>query len=192
MAGDILRFGTDGSCLRNPDGPTGWAYVCDDGRYSFGGRTAGTNQIGELMAILTVLRDFPREPLEIQSDSAYAIGCSATWKEGWQRAGYARKSGPIANLGIIREIHRLIDTRGAAVRFVKVKAHLRDESVHPLNVRADELAGRGAREAQAARGDVAETGRWTGPAPATGIRPATAPEPEARAATLDPDDGYLF
>ena len=157
---ETLTFGTDGSCLQNPDGPTGWAYVGQDGRYSFGGRTAGTNQIGELMAILTVLRDFPGRPLEIQSDSAYAIGCSSTWKSGWQRAGYVRKSGPLANLGIIREIHELLDTRGAPTSFVKVKAHLTDETVHPLNVRADELAGRGARAAQLARADVVESGVW--------------------------------
>ena len=160
MSMQSLVFGTDGSCLRNPDGPTGWAYVCQDGRYSFGGCVAGTNQIGELMAILTVLRDFPDQPLEIQSDSAYAIGCSSTWKLGWQRAGYVRKTGPIANLDIIRPIHQLLDTRGAAVVFVKVKAHLVDETVHPLNVRADELAGRGARAARAARADVIESGTW--------------------------------
>ncbi len=155
-----LIFGTDGSCLRNPNGPTGWAYACQDGSYSFGGRAVGTNQIGELMAILTVLRDFQHHPLQIESDSAYAIGCASTWKAGWQRAGYVRKTGPIANLDIIREIHRLIDGRGHPVGFIKVKAHLLDESVHPLNVRADELAGRGARAAQAGRGDVRQTGTW--------------------------------
>lgn len=187
---EILTFGTDGSCLRNPDGPTGWAYICSDGVYSFGGRPAGTNQLAELMAILTVLRDYPDRPIEIQSDSAYAIGCSSTWKSGWQRAGYIRKTGPIANLGIIREIHQLIDTRGAPVRFVKVKAHLRDEAVHPLNVRADELAGRGARAAQAVGGNVVESGCWPiGPAvaaDATVIRPPAAP---LRAATVSAQSG---
>jgi ribonuclease HI len=155
-----LTFGTDGSCLRNPGGATGWAYICEDGSYSFGGRPIGTNQIGELMAIVSVLRDFRRRPLEIQSDSAYAIGCSSTWKAGWQRAGYVRKTGPIANLDIIREIHLLLDTREGPVVFVKVKAHLTDESVHPLNVRADVLAGRAAKAAQTSRCDVAESGSW--------------------------------
>jgi len=182
----ILTFGTDGSCLRNPDGPTGWAYICQDGAYSFGGRPAGTNQIGELMAILTVLRDYPTQPVEIQSDSAYAIGCSSTWKSSWQRAGYVRKTGPIANLAIIREIHQLIDDRGAPVRFVKVKAHLRDETVHPLNVRADELAGRGARAAQLSGGNAVESGRWPVGAAATEVpvspRPALVPAVPAVAA----------
>ncbi len=194
---DHVVVGTDGSCLRNPDGPTGWAYVCQDGVYSIGGTRAGTNQIGELMAILSVLRDFPRQSLEIQSDSAYAIGCCSTWKAGWQRAGYVRKTGPIANLDIIREIHRLIDTRGAPVRFVKVKAHLRDPAVHPLNVRADELAARGARAAQTARADVAERGIWpTGgdaPARAGGVAMSSGRPPSAATAQNQAGgDSYLF
>lgn len=191
----ILTFGTDGSCLKNPDGPTGWAYIRQDGAYSYGGCSSGTNQIGELMAILTVLRDHPDQPVEIQSDSAYAIGCSSTWKVAWQRAGYVRKTGPIANLGIIREIHHLIDSRRAAVRFVKVKAHLRDETVHPLNVRADELAGRGARAAQTTGFDVCEAGVWPGsstaiadPVPAVQSRQSGPAIPEP----LFEETGFLF
>ena len=202
-----LVFGTDGSCLRNPDGPTGWAYICQDGRYAFGGRPAGTNQIGELMAILTVLRDFTVDPLQIQSDSAYAIGCSSTWKGGWQRAGYVRRSGPIANLDLIQEIHTLLDSRVNPVAFVKVKAHLRDETVHPLNVRADELAGRGARAAQQAVAHVAHRGVWpTGQAaviaePLVVPPPVVPPEvartlPSGRAAAaageVPANTGYLF
>ena len=176
MTSGILSVGTDGSCLRNPNGPTGWAYICDDGRYSCGGRVAGTNQIGELMAILAVLRDFTREPLQIQSDSAYAIGCASTWKPGWQRAGYVRKTGPIANLDIIREIHQRLDSRDAEVRFVKVKAHLSDETVHPLNVRATSWPA-GPPEPPRTAGattwsTVAGTqGRARCPAPARSVRP---------------------
>lgn len=211
MTPGMLTIGTDGSCLRNPNGPTGWAYVCDDGRYGAGGRAAGTNQIGELMAILTVLRDFADQPLRIESDSAYAIGCASTWKPGWQRAGYLRKSGPIANLDIIREIHDRLDSRSAEVRFVKVKAHLRDESVHPLNVRADELAGRAARAAQQSRDDFLEHGSWEpgcGPVPGAGpvtdaafspagtvgSTAAASAVPAVRTAVaIDPDDsGMLF
>lgn len=208
-SGQILTFGTDGSCLRNPDGPTGWAYICNDGTFTYGGRPSGTNQIGELMAILTVLRHHREGPLEIQSDSAYAIGCSSTWKAGWQRAGYVRKTGPIANLDIIKEIHHLLDTRTAGVSFVKVKAHLRDESVHPLNVRADELAGRGARAAQSALREVEESGVWparaAGPGPTiprADVPTAEAPRAEdAAAADLRPlardepalpEPGFLF
>lgn len=180
----VLVVGTDGSCLKNPDGPTGWAYVCDNGSFSYGGRPSGTNQIGELMAILTVLRHHPDVDLEIQSDSAYAIGCSSTWKPGWQRARYVRKTGPIANLDIIMAIHQLLDARAASVSFVKVKAHLSDETIHPLNVRADELAGRGARAAQLGRCDVQESGMWpvgaVEPGPVSpAVRPAEVAEPRA-------------
>jgi ribonuclease HI len=185
MTSGVLTVGTDGSCLRNPNGPTGWAYIGDDGRYGCGGRASGTNQVGELMAILMVLRDCAGRPLRIESDSAYAIGCASTWKPGWQRAGYLRKTGPLANLDIIRELHDRLDSHGADVRFVKVKAHLRDESVHPLNVRADELAGRAARAAQSARADFLERGTWhsgVGPVPepntALELDPPPQPSPE--------------
>lgn len=185
MTSALLIVGTDGSCLRNPNGPTGWAYICDDDRYGSGGRAAGTNQIGELMAILTVLRDFADERLQIQSDSAYAIGCSSTWKPAWQGAGYLRKTGPIANLDIIKEIHHRLDTREGPVQFVKVKAHLHDETVHPLNVRADELAGRAARAAQESGAEVSERGWWQ-----AGIGPVPGDRPDGRRlsnAGLGPD-----
>ena len=149
-SGQVLTFGTDGSCLRNPDGPTGWAFICDDGTFAYGGRPSGTNQVGELMAILMVLRHHQEAHLEIQSDSAYAIGCSSTWKTGWQRAGYVRRTGPIANLDIIMEIHDLLDTRPGRVTFVKVKAHLRDESVHPAQ-RPCRRTGRARRAGRAVR-----------------------------------------
>jgi ribonuclease HI len=195
-SGQILTFGTDGSCLRNPDGPTGWAYICDDGTFTYGGRPSGTNQIGELMAILTVLRHHPDQRLEIQSDSAYAIGCSSTWKVGWQRAGYVRKTGPIANLDIIKEIHALLDSRAGTVTFVKVKAHLRDESVHPLNVRADDLAGRGARAAQEARCEVEESGVWPGEsgtvAPGAARSPSRPPVADLEPSPALQETGFLF
>lgn len=194
-SGQTLTFGTDGSCLKNPDGPTGWAFICDDGSFTYGGRPSGTNQIGELMAILTVLRRHPEADLEIQSDSAYAIGCSSTWKSGWQRAGYKRKTGPIANLDIIKEIHELLDGRAGTVTFVKVKAHLSDESVHPLNVRADDLAGRGASAAQTTRGVIEESGTWPiGSSPQTATTRVAAPLRQS-VPDLEPasqETGFLF
>ena len=49
----------------------------DDHGYDAGGATNGTNQIGELCAVLEALRAHPGpEPLLIESDSQYAINCS--------------------------------------------------------------------------------------------------------------------
>lgn len=152
-----LVVGTDGSCVSNP-GPTGWAYVADDGTSACGGLLAGTNNIGELLAVLNALRDFADRPLVIQADSSYTIGCSTTWAAGWARNGWRNsKREVVANVEIVQGIHALMQARrdaGAPVFFQKVKAHLIDRTVWPLNVAADELAG--GASARAARGDVAE------------------------------------
>lgn len=154
--------GTDGSCVTNP-GPTGWAYVAEDGRSACGGLVMGTNNIGELLAVANALRDFPHVPLVIQADSSYTIGCSTTWAAGWARNGWKNsKRETVANVEIVQDIHALMQARrdrDEPVFFQKVKAHLVDLTVWPLNVAADALAGQAS--ARAARGDVAEvrTGR---------------------------------
>lgn len=48
-----------------------------------GGATNGTNQIGELCAVLEALRAHPgSEDLVIETDSQYAINCSTKWVQG--------------------------------------------------------------------------------------------------------------
>jgi ribonuclease HI len=165
---DVMRLeggvvvGTDGSCVSNP-GPTGWAYVADDGTSACGGLVQGTNNIGELLAVENALRDFADRPLVIQADSAYTIGCSTTWASGWARNGWRNsKKEIVANVEIVQTIYALMRARrdtDAPVFFQKVKAHLIDLSVWPLNVAADRLAGEAS--ARAARGDVSEL-RTTG------------------------------
>ncbi|MBC7632910.1 ribonuclease H [Aeromicrobium sp.] len=156
MDGAIV-VGTDGSCMTNP-GPTGWAYVGDDGASACGGVLAGTNNIGELLAVANALRDFADRPLVIQADSSYTIGCSTTWAAGWARNGWKNsKKEIVANVEIVQGIFALMQARrdaSAPVYFQKVKAHLLDLTVWPLNVAADALAGQAS--ARAARGDVTE------------------------------------
>ncbi|WP_019145334.1 ribonuclease H family protein [Aeromicrobium massiliense] len=152
-----IVVGTDGSSVRNP-GPTGWAYVADDGTSACGGLVEGTNNIGELLAVENALRDFAGRPLVLQADSAYTIGCSTTWAAGWARNGWRNsKKEVVANVEIVQAIYALMQERRDSrtpVFFQKVKAHLTDRTVWPLNVAADELAGQAS--ARAARGDVAE------------------------------------
>jgi ribonuclease HI len=160
--GGAIVVGTDGSCVTNP-GPTGWAYVADDGTSACGGLLQGTNNIGELLAVENALRDFADRPLVIQADSSYTIGCSTTWASGWARNGWRNsKKEIVANVEIVQGIYALMQARrdsGAPVFFQKVKAHLTDLSGWPLNVAADTLAGQAS--ARAARGDVTEV-RTTG------------------------------
>ena len=95
-----ITVSTDGSALGNPNGPMGWGWADHDlnaggtpghdhaGDCDAGGATNGTNQIGELCAVLEALRAHPgSEPLVIETDSQYAINCSTKWVHGWKKNG---------------------------------------------------------------------------------------------------------
>ncbi len=76
---------TDGACMRNP-GPTGWAWVGEDGRWAAGSLEDGTNNIGELLAVLNAIRDNADvENLHIQADSMYAINTYQSWMDAHRR-----------------------------------------------------------------------------------------------------------
>jgi len=118
----------------------------------------GTNQIGELLAVVLALTDHPDVPLQIQCDSSYAIGCATTWKQGWQRNHYLNsQKKTVANLEIIQELHRLIDHRSAPLTLVKVKGH--DTSNRwPLNAAVDVVCGSAAVAAQLSGAAVRDSG----------------------------------
>ena len=149
----MITVSTDGSCLRNPGGASGWAWVNHDGTSSSGGLAAGTNQIAELMAVRDAIESHPgAEPLQIESDSQYAIKCASVWVAGWKRKGWRTASGgPVQNLAVVQGIERAIAERAGPVAFTWVRGHVGDE----FNERADVLAGQAARAALAGRGCAA-------------------------------------
>ncbi|NMN00238.1 ribonuclease H [Bifidobacterium sp. DSM 109958] len=144
---------TDGSALGNPNGPMGWAWADHDRNagdgglpghehdahgYDAGGATNGTNQIGELCAVLQALRAHPGpQPLTIETDSQYAINCSTTWVKGWKRNGWKNsQKKPVKNAELIKAIDAEIAKRPGPVRFVWVKGHAGNAG----NELVDELA----------------------------------------------------
>ena len=142
---------TDGSALGNPNGPMGWAWADhekntggnpehrhDEHGYDAGGATNGTNQIGELCAVLEALRAHPGdEPLLIESDSQYAINCSTKWVKGWKRNGWRNsQKKPVKNAQIIKAIDEEIAKRPGSVDFKWVKGHAGNAG----NELVDELA----------------------------------------------------
>lgn len=147
MTDGSLIVGTDGACLGNP-GPTGWAWVDEHGSYHSSGQVVGTNNIGELSAVLDALRDHPEVPhLVIQIDSTYARDCSTTWRAGWERNGMRNsKKQPVANAGIVTDIWAALDSRAGTVKFVKVPGH-DPSNQFPLNTAADILANAAAEQA---------------------------------------------
>lgn len=155
----MITVSTDGSCLRNPGGAIGWAWVDHDGGSAAGGLAVGTNQIAELMAVHEAVLAHPgAEPLRIESDSLYAIKCASVWVSGWRRKGWRTASGgPVQNLALVQGIDRAITERPGAVTFEWVRGH----DGNRFNEEADRLAGIAAREAQAGRPGVT---RVAGPA----------------------------
>ncbi|MBB3036824.1 ribonuclease HI [Hoyosella altamirensis] len=139
----MITVSTDGSCLKNPGGAIGWAWVNHDGPSASGGAGSGTNQIAELTALLEAIVAHPgAEPLVIESDSQYAIKCASEWLPGWKRKGWTTASGsPVKNLGLVQAIDRAIQERPGAVTFTWIRGHTGNHH----NEIADDLAGKAAR-----------------------------------------------
>lgn len=202
-----LTVAVDGSCHLNTtegmNSPTGWAWFAEDGRFAYAGVEDGTNNVGELLAILNVLVEFPDTPLIIQADSAYAIGCSSIWAEGWSRKGWVNsKREVVANLEIVKRIFTLMQARkkdGIPVRFQKVKAHLADTTIWPLNAAVDELAGLASERAKVGLIDVVRNDSATPlpPTEASHVEPsrsvwAGAQAIRGAAAPFSTEQGRLF
>ncbi|KAA0019446.1 ribonuclease H family protein [Antrihabitans cavernicola] len=143
----MIIVSTDGSCLRNPGGAIGWAWVNHVGPSASGGEPVGTNQIAELKAVLQAVLAHPGpEPLLIESDSKYAISCASEWLAGWKRKGWKTASGsPVKNLELIKRLDDAIADRHGPVRFRWVRGHVGNH----FNEMADVLAGEAARAVQA-------------------------------------------
>jgi len=127
----------DGSALGNP-GPAGWAWYVDDSCWRAGGWPHGTNNQGELMAVLDLFRStahVPQEDLLILCDSQYVINCITKWMPGWKRKGWRKADGkPVLNVDLLKDIDQAII--GRKYKFEWVKGH----AGHDLNEAADERA----------------------------------------------------
>ncbi len=132
---------TDGSCLRNPDGPEGYAAVILDrsGQVTeiSGGAPATTNNRMELTAGIEALRRLPDgATVEFYTDSQYLQNAfTKRWLASWKRRGWVTAAGtPVKNQTLWQaleaEIGRLV------VRFHWVKGHAGNE----WNERCDALA----------------------------------------------------
>jgi ribonuclease HI len=126
----------DGSALGNP-GPAGWAWYVDEDRWASGGWPRGTNNMGELMAVLDLLRQTAHvdDDLLVYCDSMYVINIVTQWMAGWKRKGWRKKDGkPVLNVDLVQAID--VAMKGRRVRFEWVKGH----AGHPLNEEADKRA----------------------------------------------------
>jgi len=174
-----LIAAADGSALGNP-GPAGWAWYIDDNRWASGGWPHGTNNMGELTAVLDLLHQTAEvaDELLVYCDSRYVINSITTWMPGWKRKGWRKGDGsPVLNV----EIMKALDTamRGRRVRFEWVKGH----AGHPLNEAADRLAN--------AAAVAFSQGRAADPGPGFG-GPIHSAAPAARPVSVEPDDLFTI
>ena len=176
-----ITAAADGSSLGNP-GPAGWAWYVDEDTWDAGGWPKGTNNLGELTAILRLLEATAEtgEELHILADSQYAINVVSKWRLGWKKRGWTKADKkPIKNLELIQEIDRAME--GRRVTFEWVKGH----AGHRMNERADDLARACAEAYQAGR--TPESGPGFGGGGARVSTSATqANEGEADAPTASP------
>jgi len=131
-----ITAAADGSALGNP-GPNGWAWYIDDDNWAAGGSAHGTNNQGELQAVLELLKATAGtdEKLHIWCDSRYVIDSVTKWMPGWKRKGWRKSDGgPVLNRDLLEGIDEAM--RGRDVQFSWVKGHAGDD----LNEAADERA----------------------------------------------------
>jgi len=130
----MLKIYTDGSCISNPNGPGGWAFVVieEDGyEYYFSDKNAcTTNNRMELTAILEAISSVKEnQECIIFSDSQLTINCAiGKWKRN-------------ANLDLWEEYDKI--SKNKIINFEWVKAH----NGNKYNEIVDELAYKEAKNA---------------------------------------------
>ncbi|MFD1720726.1 ribonuclease H family protein [Amnibacterium endophyticum] len=183
-----ITAAADGSALGNP-GPAGWAWYIDDDRWAAGGWSRGTNNMGELKAVLELLRatEGADDDLLILCDSRYVIDSITKWMPGWKRKGWRKADGqPVLNVDLMQQLDSAL--AGRRYRFEWVKGH----AGHPLNEAADERA-RGAATAYQRGADPDGGPGFGGAAPVGRTAPAAAAPASAPALfEADPDDDRVL
>ena len=138
----------DGSALGNP-GPAGWAWYIDNDHWASGGWTHGTNNMGELKAVLDLFEataSRPEAKLRVYCDSQYVINSLTKWMPGWKKKGWKKSDGkPVLNRDLLEALDQALT--GRDYEFIWVKGH----AGHELNEKADSLANGAARAYQEGR-----------------------------------------
>ncbi len=180
-----ITAAADGSALGNP-GPNGWAWYIDDANWAAGGSPHGTNNQGELQAVLELLRATAAadDNLVIECDSRYVIDSVTKWMPGWKRRGWRKADGaPVLNRELLEGIDEAL--RGREVRFEWVKGH----AGHPLNEAADERANAAAKAYQQQTEPARGPGFRSVPQKAGSLSPSKGPRATENAGPLSLSKG---
>ena len=174
----------DGSAIGNP-GPAGWGWIVDENTWACGGWARGTNNQGELTAVLDLLRQTAHvdEPLHVLCDSQYVINSITKWMAGWKRKGWKKRDGkPVLNVEIMKALDAAIT--GRSVTFEWVRGH----AGHELNEMADRLANSASSAFAKGDGDSLDTGPGYPGAVDSAAGPDPSSPPPARGNTAESAD----
>ncbi len=84
---------------------------------------ATTNNRMELAALIAAYEMLPSDSsATVYSDSQLCVKTVNEWAAGWERRGWRRKSGPIANLELVKKLYSLA-TDHASVTLEWIRAH---------------------------------------------------------------------
>ncbi|WP_314706392.1 ribonuclease HI family protein [Rothia mucilaginosa] len=173
----------DGSALGNP-GPAGWAWYIDDDHWASGGWAHGTNNMGELKAVLDLFEataSRPEAKLRVYCDSQYVINSLTKWMPGWKKKGWKKSDGkPVLNRDLLEALDAAL--AGRDYEFIWVKGH----AGHELNEKADSLANGAARAYQEGREPAHGPGFGVSAEPATAAEPVTVEVPIVNAPAAEP------
>lgn len=172
----------DGSALGNP-GPAGWAWYIDDDHWASGGWAHGTNNMGELKAVLDLFEataSRPEAKLRVYCDSQYVINSLTKWMPGWKKKGWKKSDGkPVLNRELLEALDQALT--GRDYEFIWVKGH----TGHELNEKADSLANGAARAYQEGREPAHGPGFGAAAEPAA-VEPVAVEAPIVNAPAAEP------
>ena len=82
-----------------------------------------TNNRMELQALIAAYEVLPRDAeVTVYSDSQLCVKTINEWAPGWEKRGWKRKSGPIANLQLVKRLYALAGEH-PKVTLQWIKAH---------------------------------------------------------------------
>jgi ribonuclease HI len=137
----MIIYYTDGSTAPTNPGPGGFSVIRDMQPHILGSEPGDTTNIRmEGMAILNAMVDSSGQECEIRTDSKFWIDVLTQWAPNWEKNGWKKRSGEIANLDLVKEIFYQFKLNPQA-KLVHVRGHKGE----PGNEMADEWANK-ARE----------------------------------------------
>lgn len=136
----MKHYFTDGSASPNP-GPGGFAVIDLDMKQpvALGKEPNTTNIRMEAMALIAAYK-LAEAGDQIMTDSEFWVNVVTKWADGWRKNGWTKKSGPIKNLELVKELFELYESK-PDVELTWTRGHVGTEG----NELADEWANK-ARE----------------------------------------------